>query len=326
MAIEFNADDCFPYKLLRRIRELDTSCRSLIDFHSAGGDVRWRGRLRSIGSIRLYDVRLPPCEALTTPVADGRCGQGWGKVDLVVEGKLVIGPEGRQTVVEPGDLTFTGCTRPSRVVVTGELRVIGVLVPLETIAAPRQVLASLTATTIDGTTGSGVLLASFLTNLAAGLDDVRPQEETGLSAAAGDLIAAALAHGAETSTETGAGADAVRRALLRRIRFFVETEISDPALGPASIASAHHISVRQLHRLFEGEGTTISEMVRHRRLAGCRRELVDPDLAHLSIGAIAARWGILDSAKFSRLFRAAHGLSPREYRAERGAHRQEHLH
>jgi transcriptional regulator GlxA family with amidase domain len=58
--------------------------------------------------------------------------------------------------------------------------------------------------------------------------------------------------------------------------------------------------------------------VRTLRLAGCRRDLADPALSHLSIGAVAARWGILDSAKFSRIFRAAHGLSPREYRARSG--------
>jgi len=33
-----------------------------------------------------------------------------------------------------------------------------------------------------------------------------------------------------------------------------------------------------------------------------------------TVGAIAARWGMLDAPSFSRAFRDAYGLSPREYR------------
>jgi AraC-like DNA-binding protein len=58
----------------------------------------------------------------------------------------------------------------------------------------------------------------------------------------------------------------------------------------------------------------VSRWVKERRLAGCRRELADPALVRLSVGAIAARWGIHDAAAFSRSFRAAYGVSPREYR------------
>jgi transcriptional regulator GlxA family with amidase domain len=32
------------------------------------------------------------------------------------------------------------------------------------------------------------------------------------------------------------------------------------------------------------------------------------------VSAIAARWGLIDAAHFSRLFRAAYGLPPAEYR------------
>ena len=85
-------------------------------------------------------------------------------------------------------------------------------------------------------------------------------------------------------------------------------------LSPELIARAHHISVRYLHRLFAADGTSVSRWVKERRLAGCRRELADPSLVRLSVGAIAARWGIHDAAAFSRTFRAAYGVSPREYR------------
>lgn len=36
------------------------------------------------------------------------------------------------------------------------------------------------------------------------------------------------------------------------------------------------------------------------------------------MSAIAARWGLVDAAHFSRLFRAAYGLPPTEYRLTAG--------
>jgi len=55
--------------------------------------------------------------------------------------------------------------------------------------------------------------------------------------------------------------------------------------------------------------------IRSRRLEGARRDLADPELAGLTISALAARWGFGDPARFSRAFRAVYGCSPTEARA-----------
>ena len=315
MAIVFTAVDSTSGEQLRRFGELESRGRAPLAFHSVDGDVNCGGRLRSIASNLFFDVRMPSCHVVGSPVRGERHERGYGGVGLVLEGKVVISQDGRQAVVGAGDFSFLDGTRASRVVVPDDLRMIGVVVPLERISLPRHVLGDVTATRADGASGCGALFTAFLTALASNLGAIRPQQEAGLSAAVGDLLTAALANAGATSGDPGA--DGVRSALLKRIRGFVEAEISNPGLSPARIAAAHHISVRQLHRLFEGEDMTIAEFVRARRLAGCGRDLADPALGGLSIGAVAARWGITDSAKFSRLFRAAYGLSPREYRARR---------
>jgi AraC family transcriptional regulator, positive regulator of tynA and feaB len=88
-------------------------------------------------------------------------------------------------------------------------------------------------------------------------------------------------------------------------------------LSPRDIAAANGISVRQLHRLFSGTGTTVSEWVRRLRLARCAADLRRPaDAAAAGITAIAFRWGFNDSAHFSKAFRAEFGQSPRAYRAQ----------
>ena len=46
----------------------------------------------------------------------------------------------------------------------------------------------------------------------------------------------------------------------------------------------------------------------------CRHDLRDPLLADRPVGVIAADWGFVDPAHFSRVFRAAYGTTPQEYR------------
>jgi AraC-like DNA-binding protein len=109
-----------------------------------------------------------------------------------------------------------------------------------------------------------------------------------------------------------------QRALRQRVHAFVEARLGDPGLSPATIAAAHHISVRSLYKLFEAEETSVAGWVRQRRLERCRRDLLDPASAARPVSAVAARWGLVNAAHFSRAFRAAYGLSPVEYRAMAG--------
>jgi AraC-like DNA-binding protein len=82
------------------------------------------------------------------------------------------------------------------------------------------------------------------------------------------------------------------------------------------VATANHISVRYVQKLFESEGETVTGWIRARRIEHCRRDLADPQCAQLPISSIAARWGLVNAAHFSRLFKSVHGLSPTEYRAQ----------
>ncbi|WP_433152417.1 helix-turn-helix domain-containing protein [Actinomadura nitritigenes] len=126
-----------------------------------------------------------------------------------------------------------------------------------------------------------------------------------------------------TARSRGRGPGPEEAAAVRAIKEWIEAHLRDPDLTPAAIAAAHHVSVRQLYRVFEPSGTTVARYVRDLRLERCRRELSDPSLAGLRIGAIASRWGLPDAAGFSRAFRAAYGLSPSAYR-ERAADPHRH--
>ncbi|WP_163572240.1 helix-turn-helix domain-containing protein [Fodinicola feengrottensis] len=105
-----------------------------------------------------------------------------------------------------------------------------------------------------------------------------------------------------------------QRTMLVRVHAFIDANLADTALTPGLVAATHHISLRYLHRLFETGDTTVAAWIRHRRLEKCRQDLADPVLHAISVSAIGARWGLPDSAHFSRLFHRTYGLPPVEYR------------
>lgn len=98
----------------------------------------------------------------------------------------------------------------------------------------------------------------------------------------------------------------------------IEQSLGDPALGPERIAARLGVSLRQLYRLFEQQGESVGRYLLKRRLERAAEALISPSLASRSVTDIAYAHGFSDSAHFSRVFKKAHGLSPRAYRQSAG--------
>ena len=103
--------------------------------------------------------------------------------------------------------------------------------------------------------------------------------------------------------------------MLLRVRTYIEHRLGDPRLDVADIAAAHHVSIRALQKLFESDGQTVTGWIRARRIEHCRKDLANTSLADQPVSSIAAKWGLVDPAHFSRLFKTTYGLPPRDYRA-----------
>lgn len=239
---------------------------------------------------------------------------------LLAGAHFVIAQDGRASCLRPGDFGISDLTRPAFAGGAGRVRTLALTVPRALLPLPPDQVAEVTGVRLSGQKGPGALVSALVRRVAREIDAYGPAEAVRISSAVLDLVAATLA--GRLQTQAALPPDVRRSTLLRRVYAYIDEHLGDPALSPGTIAAAHHVSVRYLHKLFEGEEHTVAEWIKRRRLDRCRRDLSDPALAARPVRAIAARWGFADGTHFNRVFRASHGTPPGEYRLLRlGAER-----
>jgi AraC-like DNA-binding protein len=281
---------------------------------SAGAD-RFRGVIRgaSVDEVHVTEVRATSHVVERTPELIARGDRSYFKVSLMLAGTGLLIQDDREAVLQAGDLAVYDTDRPYSLVFDDDFRTMVVMFPKHLISLPSDMIGQLTAVRISGQEGLGGMVAPYLTQLAGNLDQLAGTTGARLAHSALDLVTTVFTR--ELGLD-GVSADP-HRALVQRIRGYIDRNLASTDLGPASIASAHFISTRHLHGLFQEQGVTVSTWIRTRRLEQCRRDLLDPMLADRPVAAVAARWGFVDAAHFSRAFKAAFGVSPSEYRAAR---------
>ena len=105
-----------------------------------------------------------------------------------------------------------------------------------------------------------------------------------------------------------------RAAIATEVRRYIRGHLQDRELGPETIASAHAMSVRSLHSLFEDREESVCGLIRQERLSRCRDDLELPGGG--SVAEIATRWGFHDAAHFARVFKLRYERTPSEVRRE----------
>ncbi|MFI0777494.1 helix-turn-helix domain-containing protein [Streptomyces sp. NPDC021212] len=286
-----------------------------LTFPHPGG---FRGRLRAmpLGPAQVSEMAYAPLLSQRTPALIRRSDPEQYQLALIRRGHQGIEQNRTRALLGPGELVLYDSSRPFDALVdTGQADSESVVLqfPKRLLPLPERKVARLLAVPLPGTEGVGRLCAQFMTSLADEHLRCTPRDVLRMGHTAVDLATAVLAH--HLDDEAALPARSPQHVLFLRIAAFIDQHLPAADLGPATIASAQRISLRYLHRIFQQHGTSVSAYIKDRRLDRCRRDLADPHLHHLTIQAIAARWGFPRPAEFSRAFRAAVGMPPSHYRA-----------
>jgi AraC-like DNA-binding protein len=276
-------------------------------------------RVSGLGAMQVVVIETKPITVVRTPQLISQKDPDLLKMLLVCGGGSAVVEQGdRQALLSRGEFALYDTRRPYEVScgLDRPTRVLTFMFSPSLLPLPRSGIEQLSATRVPATPGLGDLTSQFLLHLASNIDLYNPAEAARLSTAALEVLATRLAR--ELDEPTWATPEAERHAQLTTIQSFIQEHLGDRDLSPATVAAAHHISLRTLHQLFHREGLTVAGWIRQRRLECCRRDLADPALARRPVAAIAARWGFASPGDFSRSFRGAHGMPPAEYR--RSAH------
>lgn len=295
----------------------DQICRTFVPLRARHADRtthRFHGEVASaaLGAVTLSEVSASHAIVERTPRLIRQDDPELYKFGLQVSGSSIIEQHDRQAHLRPGDFAIYDTSRPYRIAFSDDFKMTVAMFPRNLIQLPHQHMAKLTAVRLAGDTGLASLLSPLMRGLSAGLSDQGGVIAAHLGDAVVDLVTAAFAQQLAITLPTDVPSS--HRALLSQVYRFIDENLANPDLSSRVIAAAHFVSVRQLQKIFEAEGESVTAVIRQRRLERCRRELVDPLQRDVQIAAIGAKWGFLDPAHFSRLFRATFGASPREYR------------
>jgi AraC-like DNA-binding protein len=223
-------------------------------------------------------------------------------VQYVVAGRELVDISGEPTVLGPGDLMLWDGDADTGYAVLEPLHKRTLIMPRPVAAA---VLPGYRGRFLAHVPATGPVPGALVGLLALLSTEVTSMDGGARTAAA--ALALQLVRSLDPGREMRVRPRSSHRELRNRVLQYVEHNLGDPTLSPATIAAAHAVSVRTLYAALDGLGTTLAAHIRHQRLARCHAELAR---ASGSVGDIAFRWGFRNQAHFSRVFRRRYATSP----------------
>ena len=292
----------------------DTLVAVNIDF-TEGLPVTAAGTIHELGDLKNFSVQSNALTVERTPTQARDDLHPSVFLGVQRSGTSIVVQHGREALLRPGELVLWDTTSPYTLFDPEGIRHHFFRLPIERLALPHDLITQLCAVTLSPGHPVADLAATYFRRLAARLDVFDLPDADAIAAPSIELVRALITTHLDA---TELGKDAMHATLQLRILEYLRAHLHEPDLNAAQVATEHHISVRQLYKVLGAAGVTLGDWIRAERLAGCRRDLANPATQASSIASIARRWGFTDASSFARMFRAAYGISPRQWRDTRG--------
>ena len=282
-----------------------------IDFPADRGPAAVYGSITDLGRVRVCSVQSNATKVERTPKLARDDLEPRIFLAVQMAGSSLIVQNGREAVLRPGDIAFSESTSPYSLLDNEGIRQHFFSIPISGLALPHDTVRQMAAVTLSPGHPVADLASTYFNRIAARPDIFAQPGADAVGQPSIELVRALIT----THLDASALLEEPQHATLRlQVLEFIRARLADPELNAAQIAAAHHISVRHLYHVLGEGGISLGDWIREHRLEECRKALSHPQSRNSSITRIAHQWGFRDPSSFGRSFRAAYGVSPREWR------------
>jgi len=277
---------------------------------AAGRSFDWEFVSDGMSDLRLVEMSVTPHRVSHTREHVRRSADAYFILSQHVGGTGVIVQDGREAVLQPGDLALYDSTRPYDLRFAGSMHQRIVRFPQRLLSDRLANAERFTAQPVRAQTPLGRLCSDFVTSSFGVIGRAGSAGRTVRDTLIDLLCAALRENDLSARLDSAVSADVLRRRIIR----YVETNLSDPDLNVERIARAMRISARYVHMLMKDIESTPGRLIWSLRLDRCAQALSDPANAAIPVAQIAYAWGYKDAAHFARSFRSRFDMSPGDYR------------
>ncbi|GAB2855012.1 helix-turn-helix domain-containing protein [Actinocorallia aurea] len=316
MTFTLDTDAVSPRDRAEAIREViwDAVVRVEIEHQPDPARIMATGRISDVAGINICTVRSNATTIRRTRALVNDDLEPSVFVSLQRSGTSGVVQDGREASLRPGDFAVYNTERPYVLANDHGIDLHYFRVTQRDLGLTPDALAAVTAIRLGSGDPVAELASGHLRRLGEAQERFTARQAQLLAPPTLDLLRAALT---SRLRDDRASAEALDSALESRILEFVRARLTDHGLTPARIAHAHGISLRRLYTVMSGAGVSLAPWIRDQRLAHARRLLVSAGAERLTVEAVAHRSGFVSAAHFSRVFKEAYGLSPRDWRRHR---------
>ncbi|KVD46797.1 sugar ABC transporter permease [Burkholderia sp. ABCPW 11] len=277
------------------------------------GETPFSGYLsvQQFGAVWLRRFRSTPVQYSRRQRGSNFESSGFFEASLTLSGRSIITQSGREVVQRPADIVLFDNARPYEYVLPDGDDQLVVGIPHALLREQLPNADALTCTVLSGASTFGGLVRQLL----QGLESTGNLEDSAASGRIGSTIVDLLATAFDVEFCSDASQTPAYSRPLERVKAYMIDHLSDSELDIESIARANNISVRTLHRLFSGQGTTAMRWLWQQRLSASYKVLSVGRFKRVS--DVAAMHGFTNFSHFTRSFKLTFGILPQALLRER---------
>jgi AraC-like DNA-binding protein len=265
---------------------------------------------RRLGPLIAFALETGPHRVEWNPRTRDRSSESFLRVRFQRTGSSTVQVDDGNVYTHPGEWSVVDGSRDHAIVNEVDASTISLQIPRSQLSDREFDVARRMRGPFATAGGISHLLYHCLRLAIEDLDDARDSTDQELGQSMLDMFRIMLNDYDQARTRP-----TMRDTAGSRIRAFIRRNLADPDLSVEMIASAMKCSRRYVHKVFEG-GETVSQYIWTQRLEGCRLRLSDAECRPGTLTELAFEFGFRSSAHFSRAFRAKHGVTPSQFRAE----------